>query len=95
MIAEDRALTSAEILLDIFTNEEAKMSPEAAKGILSMRFTDKQRARMLDLADRSSAGTLSPAERQEMEGYANAGTFLSLLHAKARLAMRNQGDPSE
>jgi hypothetical protein len=60
-----------------------------------MRFTEKQRARMLDLADRNSAGALSPAEREEMENFANVGSVLSIMHARARLALRKHTGPSE
>ena len=91
MIAEDHLLTDAEIFLEVFTNGEPTMSPELAHRLLALRFTEKQRARMVDLADRNNAGTLKPAERQEMFSYANVGAILSVLHAKARIALRERG----
>lgn len=88
MIAEDHVLTDAEILLEVFANGEPTMSPELANRLLALRFTEKQRAHMIDLADRNNAGTLKPAERREMFSYANVGAILSVLHAKARIALR-------
>jgi hypothetical protein len=87
-------LSDAEILLDVFANGGVPMSKEVASGILEMRFTEKQRARMVALSERSSAGKLSPTER-EMESYAQAGTFLSILHSRARQVLRGSGDSSK
>jgi hypothetical protein len=91
VIAEDHALSEAHILLDVFTNGEGNMSPEVAKLLLTLHFSDKQRARMIDLAERNNEGALSPSERDEMRNYAHIGTLLSILHAKARLALRDNG----
>ena len=46
---------------------------------------------MMELADKNNRGTLSAAERQEMEKYARVGNFLDLLQAKARLSLKNGG----
>jgi len=42
---------------------------------------------MNDLAERNRQGTLTEAERQEMEKYLRVGNFLNLMQAKARLAL--------
>ena len=94
MIAEEFTLNDADILLEVFTNGETPLNPEWANQILALRFTDKQRARMTELAERNSAGTLTPQERQEMLSFAHVGTTLSILHSKARLALRNGGQSS-
>jgi hypothetical protein len=94
VIAEEFTLNDADILLEILTNGESPMTPELAQQTLSLRFTDKQRARMLELADRNNAGTLAPLEKQEMLTFAHVGSTLSILHSKARLALRGSGEPS-
>jgi hypothetical protein len=94
VIAEEFTLNDADILLEILTNGESPMTPELASHILAMRFTEKQRARMLELADRNSAGTLTPDERQEMLAFAHVGSTLSILHSKARMALRDSGESS-
>jgi hypothetical protein len=89
VIAEDHVITDADILLEVLTSGEATITPDVARQILAMRFTEKQKARMETLADRNSSGTLTSQERQEMLSFANLGTTLSILHSKARLALRN------
>jgi hypothetical protein len=88
MATDTLAMTEAEILLTVLTGESGELEPKVARWLLTLRLTDKQRARMLDLADRNNAGTLTAAEREEMFRYAQVGNTLSILHAKARLALR-------
>jgi hypothetical protein len=80
--------TDAGILAEVISGGEPTFSPDTARWILSLRFTERQQTRMLDLAERNNAGELTPAEREEMLRYAHIGTTLSTLHSKARLALR-------
>ena len=81
-------LQFTDILCELFSPETAPMSPAVAQWALSVRLTDQQRQRMLDLAELSSRGEISDAERREMEKFRDAGNILTLLHAKARLSLR-------
>ncbi len=83
-------MTEPEILLDVLAGGQCELSREVAEWILTLQFSNAQQARMLDLADRGNAGSLSADERQEIQNYARAGNFLSLWQAKARQALRNQ-----
>jgi hypothetical protein len=85
-----RPITEPEILLEVLAGGQRGLPQEVAQWILTLHFSDAQQVRMLDLADRGNAGTLSAEEKKEIQSYARAGDFLSLWHAKARLALRNQ-----
>ena len=41
------------------------MSPEAARYLLTLAFSEADQARMLDLAERNQAGALSGVEEEE------------------------------
>jgi hypothetical protein len=89
MPAEAIDTTDADILLEAIAGGAA-VDSELARWLLNVRFTERQKDRMLDLADRNNAGALTPAERDEMLRYAHVGATLSILHAKARLALRGE-----
>lgn len=69
--------------------ERNGLSPDAARAMLSIQFSEVDRARMLALAEKNSAGQLSEVERQELEGYVKVGDVLSLLHLKAKRSLQS------
>lgn len=77
----------AAIWARVVTPEKDGLSPEAARSLLERRFSDSDQARINDLAARNAEGLLSPAEREELEGYVKVGDVLSLLHLKARRSL--------
>jgi hypothetical protein len=79
-----------DILSELFSPEAPPLSPAVAQWALSLRLTDAQKDRMLELADLSSRGVISDSQRREMEKYRDAGKFLTVLHAKARLSLKQQ-----
>jgi hypothetical protein len=44
--------------------------------------------RIRDLLQKNNAGTLSPAEKSNLDKYLRVGQFLDLMQAKARLSLR-------
>jgi hypothetical protein len=70
--------------------ERLVVSPHAAEAVLSMEFTQADKERMHELAEKNNQGTISEDERAEMEGYRRVGTFLGLMQSKARLVLRNE-----
>ncbi|MCC6421680.1 MAG: hypothetical protein IT429_25965 [Gemmataceae bacterium] len=68
--------------------EQNGLSPDAARSILQLRFSDQDRARMNELAEKNQEGRLSADERKELESYVKVGDVLSLLHLKARRSLR-------
>ena len=91
MAQTDTPVTEADILRQVVAPDQGSLSPESARAILDLRFSQAARDRMMELADKSNRGTLSAAEQQEMEKYARVGNFLDLLQAKARLSLKNGG----
>lgn len=67
------------------------ISPEAARYLLSIDFSDADHARMQDLMDKSNDGRLSPDEEAELDGYVNIANVLSVMHSRARVALRGAG----
>jgi hypothetical protein len=79
-----------DILCELFSPEAPPLSPAVAQWALSVRLTEEQKERMLELADLSSSGQISESQRREMESYRDAGNILTVLHAKARLSLLQQ-----
>lgn len=67
------------------------LTPEAAKYFLRLGFTERDQARMQDLADRSQAGTLTDSEAREFDSYLHIGNLLAVMQSKARLALHGDG----
>jgi hypothetical protein len=84
--AESRT-TESDIWVRLIEPGNGDIPKAAAKGILSLNFSDKDKARMQDLAERNKEGTLSAAEREELENYVLVGDVLSLLHLKAKKSL--------
>jgi len=78
----------ATIWARIIQPENDGLSPDAARALLELRFCERDRARMSELAEKNKEGRLSEEERAELEGYVKVGDVLSLLHLKARKSLK-------
>lgn len=76
------------ILARVLANEEGQLPPEMARYLLTLGFSDHDKARMHDLAVRNQKDALSAAEKEELFAYCKAGTLLSILKSKARRASK-------
>ena len=56
--------------------------------MLKLGFSDKEQARMHELADKNQAGTLTQEESAELDNYVNAGDMLAILQSKARKLLK-------
>lgn len=63
------------------------LTPEVARALVGLRADAETQARIEELADKCTEGTLSLAERAEYEAYVAAIDFLTILQAKARGAL--------
>jgi hypothetical protein len=70
--------------------QEDELSHEAAEFLLAVDFGEGDRQRMLQLAERSEAGTLTPEEQTEFDGYLHVGNLLAVMQSKARLALKTK-----
>ena len=80
--------TEAAIWARLMQAQKDELSPETAEFLLGMDFAQSDRERMLELAERSDAGTLTAEEQAELDGYLHVGNLLAVIQSKARLALR-------
>jgi hypothetical protein len=70
---------------------KAAISPEAARYLISIDFSDADHARMQELMEKSNEGTLTSEESAELNGYVNIANVLSVMHSRARVALKEPG----
>ena len=58
--------------------------PEKAEAVVNFRADPKLQARIEELADKSTEGKLTEAERAEYAGYVRANKFVAILQRQAR-----------
>jgi hypothetical protein len=75
------------ILARILGNENGQLPQDLARYILALGFSDRDKARMHDLAVRNQDDALTPAEKEEMHAFGKAGDLLAILKSKARRAL--------
>jgi hypothetical protein len=80
--------TEVTILARVFDDMRGLLPRGLARSILNVEFSERDKARMHDLAVRNQADALSPDEKQELFAFAKAGTLLSILHSKARRTLK-------
>jgi hypothetical protein len=66
------------------------MSKETARRILDVAFTDEDRARLRELAERNRRGELSEDEETEFDHFCRVGTLLSILKLRARRILKSR-----
>jgi hypothetical protein len=64
------------------------MTPELARHLLTLGFTEDDRGRMHELAAKNQEGQLSAPERAELDSYIQVGDLLAILQSKARKALK-------
>jgi hypothetical protein len=74
----------------IIEPEKNRLSRQAARSLLEFTFSERDKARMNELAERNREGLLTADERQELEGYVKVGDVLSLIHLKARKSLKDK-----
>jgi hypothetical protein len=72
------------ILARILGNENGQLPDGFARYILDHEISERDKARMHDLAVRNQDDALTPAEKEELFGFAKATSLLSILKSKAR-----------
>jgi hypothetical protein len=82
--------TYGAILSRVIQPNKDDLRPEAAEALLTLKFGSRDIDRMNALAAKAREGTLTKKEADELEEYMLVGNFLSLLQAKARLALKRR-----
>lgn len=81
---------SMDILERLIAPEDGSFSPEHARDILSLKFTEAEQARCEKLSYKAQDGTLTDDERRELETYLNVDNLLILLKSKARRSLEQR-----
>lgn len=79
--------SNAAVLDKLFDPLGDCLTPEVARRLVGLRALPDVQARLDELADKCSDGTLSPAEHREYESYVRAVNFIGVLQAKARVLL--------
>jgi hypothetical protein len=67
------------------------LPPDAAREFLRISLAAEDRSRAAELSVRAADGTLTAEERAELEAFTHAAALLTVLHSKARVALRSGG----
>ncbi|MEX1027006.1 MAG: hypothetical protein WD049_03215 [Candidatus Paceibacterota bacterium] len=68
-------------------------TPEVARRIVNLRAPADLQARLDDLADKCSEGTLTTDEHERYEAYVRGMNFIGVLQASARALLIAAGQP--
>ena len=80
-------ITEVDILSDVVAPGRPDLSPESARAILDLKFSERAVERLNELAERNRQGTLTQPEQIELDKYLRVGSFLNLIQAKARKSL--------
>ena len=72
------------LLARILGDEDGQLPADVARYILNHAISERDKARMHDLAVRNQDDALSPAEKEELYGFAKAASLLAIMKSKAR-----------
>ena len=81
--------TIVSILRRLIDVGQGALSPEAARSILQIQFSEEDQERVRELASRSNSGILTPKEADEYDSFLAAADVLSLWQSKARRGLKN------
>jgi hypothetical protein len=87
------ANTEAEILSRVIVPDTPSLSPDAAQSILALSFGEQDQDRMHELAEKAQQGSLTAAERAELDSYERVGCLLGILQSKARCSLNKVSRP--
>ena len=88
------ASQESEILSRVVGPENPSFTPDVARSILELRFSDADMERMDELLAKSRQGTLSQEEESQLHGYLFVSSMVDLMHSKARLTLKKSAGGS-
>ncbi len=84
--------TEAAILARLIQIEQQELSRGAAEYLLSIRFGDRDTARMNELSELARHGKLTSEDQAELDSYIHVANLLSIMQSKGRLALQRAAD---
>jgi hypothetical protein len=76
----------------ILSLDVESLSPAAAKAVLTIKIRKPTITRFNELSALAKKGALTEQQREELEDILRFGDFISLLHAKARIALKRASE---
>jgi hypothetical protein len=64
------------------------LTPQLARHVLKLAFSEADIARMHELAEKNREGQLTPTEREELDSFVKVGDLLAILQSKARKLLK-------
>jgi hypothetical protein len=83
--------TGATILSRALEPKGGNVPPEGARFILDLGIREEDKKRMLKLLEKQQKGRITAGEKDELESYVQADNVLSILKARALLALKQAG----
>ena len=80
--------TEAAILARLIQMGQGELSRGAAEYLLSIRFDDRDTARMNELSELARQGQLASGEQSELDSYIHVGNLIATMQSKARGALQ-------
>jgi hypothetical protein len=87
--------SQGDILTRVFQPQQADLSQDAAQFILGVTFSDDDRRRMDELAEKARQGVLTDEERAALDNFEQINNLIGILKSKARRSLKNgQASPA-
>jgi|SRR6516225_9851756 hypothetical protein len=83
-----KPLTEAAVWTRVLAPNKPGLPADVARFLLRLKFPRKELDRMHALAAKAREGTLTAAERAEIDVYGRVGSLLSILKSKARVSLK-------
>ena len=83
-------IADAPVLERILDPVSRCLTPEVAKAVVNVRVDAETQALLDSLAEKSTAGLLTPAEQEEYSTFVAALDFLAILQSKARRTLKQR-----
>jgi hypothetical protein len=80
--------TEAAILARLIQIEQRELSRGAAEYLLSIRFDDRDTARMNELSELARQGRLTSEDQAELDSYLHVGNLLAVIQSTGRRALQ-------
>ncbi len=82
--------TEAAILARLIQIEQQELSRGAAEYLLSIRFGDRDVARMNELSELARQGNLTAEDQAELDSYIHVGNLIAVMQSRGRRALQSR-----
>lgn len=82
------------IFIRLWDDSSKAMTPTLARHILKLAFSEADKARMHELAEKNGEGKISPSELAELDEYIYVADLIGILQSRARILLRKKQEAS-